>query len=214
MCELHFRKEDFEDDRSFRTGMQRQRRRLKSGAVLSVLTSVDYAMPPVHERPAKLAMASARHSHQKQVMKDQTDAFFTNDNVSYQVATTTGRVSDSSWRMRRYSEVELRASDGGHWSRFSPADASARMAPSASQQERQQDGALVIQEPVAAVAKSTEMEDLDDSAKASLGHSSGALARSATRRNKYGASASLLIYLGATPLEYDWRKTRKTSTSP
>ncbi|KAF0294189.1 Pyridine nucleotide-disulfide oxidoreductase domain-containing protein 2 [Amphibalanus amphitrite] len=49
------------------------------------------------------------------------------------------------------------------------------------------------------------MEDLDDSAKASLGHSSGALARSAlrsaTRRNKYGASASLLIYHGATPLE-------------
>ena len=51
------------------------------------------------------------------------------------------------------------------------------------------------------MAKSTEMEDLDDSAKASLGHSSGALARSATRRNKYGASASLLIYLGATPRE-------------
>ncbi|KAF0299132.1 hypothetical protein FJT64_003584 [Amphibalanus amphitrite] len=45
------------------------------------------------------------------------------------------------------------------------------------------------------------MEDLDDSAKASLGHSSGALARSATRRNKYGASASLQIYNGATPLE-------------
>ena len=46
---------------------------------------------------------------------------------------------------------------------------------------------------MAAVAKATEMEDLDDSAKASLGHSSGALARSAlrsaTRRNKYGASA-------------------------
>ena len=88
VCELHFRKEDFEDDRSFRTGMQRQRRRLKSGAVLSVLTSVDYAMPPVHERPAKLAMASARHSHPKQVMMDQTDAFYTNDNISYQVATT------------------------------------------------------------------------------------------------------------------------------
>ena len=53
VCELHFRKEDFEEDRSFRTGMQRQRRRLKSGAALSVLTSVDYAMPPAHERPAK-----------------------------------------------------------------------------------------------------------------------------------------------------------------
>ena len=51
------------------------------------------------------------------------------------------------------------------------------------------------------MAKSTEMEDLDDSAKASLGHSSGALARSATRRNKYVASASVLIYHGATPLE-------------
>ncbi|XP_043199135.1 uncharacterized protein LOC122368888 [Amphibalanus amphitrite] len=65
------------------------------------------------------------------------------------------------------------------------------MAPSASQQERQQDGALVIQEPVAAVAKSPEIEDLDDSAKSSLGHSSGALARSANRRNKYDFTDSM-----------------------
>ncbi|KAF0292182.1 hypothetical protein FJT64_001055 [Amphibalanus amphitrite] len=81
------------------------------------------------------------------------------------------------------------------------------MAP--SHQECQQDDALVIQELVAAVAKSTEMEDLDDSAKASLGHSSGALARSATRRNKYGASASLLIYHGTTPLEVRLEKDKE-----
>ena len=79
VCELHFRQQDFEDDPSLRTGMQRQRRRLKSGAVPPIFRiNVECAMPPVHERPAKLATASARSSHQEQVMKDQIDAFFAN----------------------------------------------------------------------------------------------------------------------------------------
>ena len=72
------------------------------------------------------------------------------------------------------------------------------MAP--ARQEGQQKDALVIQELVVEVANSAELKDLNDSAKASLGHIAGALARSAARQNQCGACASLLIDQGAAPL--------------
>ena len=105
----------------------------------------------------------------------------------------------SSVRQFLENEAVIRTQRLLWWSGFSPADASARTAP--SRQERQQEDVLVIQELVTAVASSAVLEDLDDSVKASLGYIFGALARSATRCNKCGACASLLIDQRATPLE-------------
>ncbi|KAF0314767.1 Transposable element P transposase [Amphibalanus amphitrite] len=89
----------------------------------------------------------------------------------------------SSVRQFLENEAVIRTKGLIWWSGFSPAEASARMAP--SRQERQQEDALVIQELVVAVANSAELNDLDDSAKASLGHIAGALARGALARRYY-----------------------------
>ena len=54
------------------------------------------------------------------------------------------------------------------------------------------------------MANSAELKDLNDGAKTSLGHIAGALARSATRQNKYGdygEYGSLLIDQGSAPLQ-------------
>ena len=51
------------------------------------------------------------------------------------------------------------------------------------------------------MTNSAELKDLDDGAKASLGHIAGALARSATRQNMYGDYTSLFIDQGAAPLQ-------------
>ena len=51
------------------------------------------------------------------------------------------------------------------------------------------------------MANSAELKDLNDGAKTSMGHNAGALARSATRQNKYGDYGSLLIDQGSAPLQ-------------
>ena len=111
----------------------------------------------------------------------------------------------SSVRQFMENEAVIRTKSLIWWSGYSVGELSTKM--QICRQERKLEDAQVTEELVEVMTQ-VDSEELNESTKAALGHIAGYLARSATKNNKCGSCADLLVNRNDSPLEVNFEEDR------